>query len=59
MTRSNEVVVEDQSDYAPIGVATTAATLSLAHEGVQLEFDFGEAHRRPPQSENNETTNNE
>ncbi len=64
MTKSNEIIVEVQSDYAPIGVAVTAATLSLAHEGVQLEFDFGEEHRKPPHSgtdaaTDNQTTDNE
>lgn len=51
MVMGDNIVIEEQGEYAPIGVATTAATLSLAHEGVQLEFDFGEAHRKPPQSD--------
>ncbi len=64
MTKSDEIIIEEQSDYAPIGVTVTAATLSLAHEGVQLEFDFGEEHRKPPHSEtdaatDNKTTDNE
>lgn len=49
--KGEDIIVEEQGDFAHIGVATTAATLSLAHEGVQLEFDFGEEHRKPPQSE--------
>lgn len=57
MTRGDNIDVEEQGDYTPIGVAATAATLSLAHEGVQMEFDFGEEHRRPPEAistENND-----
>ncbi len=43
-----DVDIDEQSDYAPIGAMTaTVATLSLAHEGIQLEFDFGEEHRKP------------
>lgn len=49
--KGEDIVIEEQGDFAHIGVATTAATLSLAHEGVQLEFDFGEEYRKPPQSE--------
>lgn len=46
-----DVIVEEQGDYAPMGVNTTAATLSLANEGIQMEFDFGEAHRKPETTE--------
>lgn len=51
MLKGQDIIVEEQGDFAHIGVATTAATLSLAHEGVQLEFDFGDAHRKPEVSE--------
>lgn len=51
LTRRSDVDVEDMGDFAPIGVATTAVTMSLAHEGIQLEFDFGEQHRKPESSE--------
>ncbi len=42
-----DVIVEEQGEYSPMGVSTTAATLSLTHEGIQMEFDFGEEHRKP------------
>lgn len=50
MFKGESVDIEEQSEYTPIGVDSTAATLTLAHEGIQLEFDFGEAHRRPQSS---------
>ncbi len=50
MTISDDIDVEEQSEYIPFGVDATAATLSLAHESVQMEFDFGEEHRRPPEA---------
>lgn len=59
MFSGENIVVEEQGDFAPIGVAATAATYSLAHEGIQLEFDFGEAHRKPPQSEHSNDENND
>lgn len=49
--KGRDIDVEEQGDYAPIGVSTTAVTMSLATEGVQLEFDFGEQHRKPIESE--------
>lgn len=58
--KGKDIIVEEQGDFAHIGLATTAATLSLAHEGVQLEFDFGEEHRRPETNDiPNATTNSE
>lgn len=49
--RQNSIDVEEQGEFAPIGAVTaTAVTHSLAHEGIQLEFDFGEAHQKPPNS---------
>ncbi|PID63841.1 MAG: hypothetical protein CR974_00960 [Gammaproteobacteria bacterium] len=51
-TTQADLDIDEQSDYAPIGAMTaTSATLSLAHEGIQLEFDFGEAHRKPADAE--------
>lgn len=44
---SREVDVEEQGEYAPMAIGTTAATMSLVNEGAQLEFDFGDAHLRP------------
>lgn len=47
-----DIDVEEQSDYVPLGaMTTTAASHQLAHEGIQLEFDFGEAYQKPPNSE--------
>ncbi|PID66671.1 MAG: hypothetical protein CR975_01640 [Gammaproteobacteria bacterium] len=46
-----DVIVEEQGEYSPMGVSTTAATLSLTHEGIQMEFDFGEEHRKPVTTE--------
>ncbi len=42
-----DVIVEEQGEYSPMGINTTSATLSLTHEGMQMEFDFGEEHRKP------------
>lgn len=56
---TRDIDVDEQSDYAPLAMGTTAATMSLVNEGIQLEFDFGDAHRRPPESEtpmNNDKT---
>lgn len=51
-----EIDVEEQGEFSPMSMVATAATMSLAHEGIQLEFDFGDAHRKPPDSESNECT---
>lgn len=61
MVKGQDVDVEEQGDYAPVGMGTTAATMSLTTEGMQLEFDFGEAHRRPEIDETlaTETTESE
>ncbi len=45
--KQHGVNVDEQGDFAPITAVTTAATMSLTHEGIQLEFDFGEQHRKP------------
>ncbi|PID65813.1 MAG: hypothetical protein CR977_00440 [Gammaproteobacteria bacterium] len=48
--KGRDIIIEEQGDFAHIGVAATPATLTLAHEGIQLEFDFGEAHQKSPQN---------
>ncbi len=62
MTITDDIDIEEQGDFVPLAFDTTAASLSLAHEGVQMEFDFGEEHRRPPESffnhENNDDKEN-
>lgn len=45
--RGADVIVEEQGEYSPMSDIPTAATLSLASEGIQMEFDFGEAHQKP------------
>lgn len=56
---TQDIIIEEQGEYAPIGVATTAATLSLVHEGIQLELDFGEAHKKPADSHPHQPTETE
>ena len=45
--KGQNVDIDEQGDYAPIGIGTTAATMLLTSEGMQLEFDFGEACIKP------------
>ncbi len=45
MTKRDDIDVDDMSEFAPMGVSTTAATMSLINDNAQLEFDFGEEHR--------------
>ncbi len=43
VAQSGDFEVEEQTEFAPMGAVTTAATMSLTHEGIQLEFDFGDS----------------
>lgn len=42
----HDIDTEHQTEFSPMGTSTTAATMTLAHESHQLEFDFGEEHRK-------------
>ncbi|MPV85929.1 MFS transporter [Ostreibacterium oceani] len=57
MTSANQVDVEDMSDYTPMVMNATVSSFSLAHDNLQLEFDFSGAQNPPDDDDRDDNDN--